>query len=129
MKVKTAQEVIASIARAVKTLPESDKRILEDIKTMRFKIRPLEGDINRLNAFDPNLLSSLWRIGKIDQIVRASFDNLSEREQDVLMEYLQLLDEETQSVSLRSSGFSDRLDILKLEVFRDEIGEDTEIIN
>ena len=104
------------------------KIMLRDIQMMRFKIRPIIGDISSLNEMNDEVIALLWKIGRIDEIIHASFKDLAEDDQDQLLEYLQHMELQTENDLrrvLRQKPSTKTNNLLKLEVFR-ELLSDTE---
>ena len=42
--------------------------MLDEIKMMNFKIRPLSGDFSFINGMDSKLIEMIWNLGKLDQL-------------------------------------------------------------
>lgn len=124
MKPKTALDVIHQIRVIVSAKPRSSQAMLEDMKVMQFKIRPVDGDIGKLNGLDDKLIYSLWKIGKIDELVRSSFKALSHDDKETLISYLREFESRTQqeimSKSRKRRDAKSSLEILKLEIFKDK---------
>lgn len=119
---KKAFEIIREIIE-IENAPTSDSQMAADIATMRFKIRSLSGNFSRLSFLGGGIIRSLWKIGKIDEIVSASFDSLETPEKEILIDYLDGLEEMEPF-----AGQFDNVDkeIFTLEVFRDN-GRDRRI--
>lgn len=112
-----AIEIIEQIVRAIDKLPLADTEVVEDIATMRFKIRSLSGNFAAPTMFHRNILRSLWKIGKIDEIVSSSFDKLETNEKEKLINYLDSL--EDLEPFLGDTIDDSSKEIFALEVFRD----------
>jgi len=43
------------------------RKMYDDVRMMKFVIRPLQGDITRVDFTDSNLIETLWSLGKLDE--------------------------------------------------------------
>ena len=121
-------DIIRKIVTEVEQPKPAFKIMLRDIQMMRFKIRPIIGDISSLNEMNDEVIALLWKIGRIDEIIHASFKDLAEDDQDQLLEYLQHMELQTENDLrrvLRQKPSTKTNNLLKLEVFR-ELLSDTE---
>lgn len=118
---KSALDIIEEIMHEVEETNLGKDIMLEEVQMMGFKIRQLTGDVNAIAKMDNTMIESLWRIGKIDQIINASFDDLEEEEQVRLLEYLKSVEmntEENIESALQMKKTKKSSKMLKLEVFR-----------
>lgn len=60
----------------------SPEKMFEEIRMMRFKIRPLAGDISLVNVKNVQLIEALWGLGKIDDFFHKKFGKLSLKGKD-----------------------------------------------
>ena len=128
MRKISALDIIKKIVTEVEQPRPAFKIMLRDIQMMRFKIRPIIGDISSLNEMNNEVIALLWKIGRIDEIIHASFKDLAEDDQDQLLEYLQHMELQTENDLrrvLRQKPNTKTNNLLKLEVFR-ELLSDTE---
>ena len=68
--------------------------MVRDIQMMGFKIRPLVGDISAIAKMHDEVVRSLWKIGKIDEIISSSIYELEEDDQERLIDYLKKMESE-----------------------------------
>lgn len=125
---KSALDIIKQIMNEVETELPTQENMLRDVQMMGFKIRQITGDMSSLASFDSNVIESLWKIGKIDEIISSHFDSLDEDDQDRLLNYLHSIESETEQslqksiktkkLTSRSGGKKSSTNILKLEVFK-----------
>lgn len=124
-KKQNAQELIKKIALEIESATPTATQMIAELKMMQFKIRPLTGDLFDLTSVHTlPFLTSLWRIGKIEEVVRTAADTLEESELETLFDYVDSLqdkldngfgyDEKGSFVALANPT-----KLLKLEVFRD----------
>lgn len=119
---RTAIDIIRQISLEVEHRNLPLEVMVRDLQLMKFKIRSLIGDISFLETENHNLVTSLWKIGKIDEIVSSSLHELEEEEQEALIKYFNGIEARIQDnirASLRLKDFSDESSVLKLEIFKD----------
>lgn len=122
MRRKTAFDIIKQIHTEVEEQGMSLEAMVRDIQMMGFKIRPLIGDISTIATMHDEVVRSLWKIGKIDEIVNESLYDLEEDDQDRIIEYLKKMETEAENRirdSLQNRNKLSKKQILKIEVFKD----------
>lgn len=121
---QTALDIIRKIVVEVEEASPSPESMLSDMKHMKFKVRSISGDIDVLSRIQSHILESLWRIGKLDQIVTEAFPNLSDMDQDQLLDYVEQVEMKTQhqleAVKMAFPVNKAPQQTLHIEVFRDE---------
>jgi len=81
-------DLIKKITLEIEAAKPSRERMIEDIKMMKFKIRPLFGDVFELVRREMGFLESLWKIGKIEELVSGGVPKLNDEEKEVFFRYL-----------------------------------------
>ena len=119
---KSAFDIIRQIANEVEDAVPTQSTMRSDIQMMGFKVRQITGDVSALSQLDNNVVHTLWKIGKIDEIVRASFEDLDEDDQDRLLDYLHAIEIKTEQVLQQSIAIKRQRGrtrkLLKLEIFK-----------
>lgn len=121
----TAQDFIRKISVEIEQVVPSQNEMIAEIKMMRFKIRPLVGDLFSLSGSHRGpLITSLWKLGKIEETMHSAFETLDQDEMDDLFDYLDELQKKlNQGFGYDENGtfFADAhpTHMLKLEIFRD----------
>ncbi len=122
MKRKTAFDIIKQIHIEVEQQAISLDVMIQDIRMMGFKIRPLIGDISLIVTMHEEVVRSLWKIGKIDEIISDAMYELEEDDQDRLIDYLTKMEREAENRirdSLIRKKTVSKKQLLKVEVFKD----------
>lgn len=118
----TAIDIIRKIMLKIEQPKPPHETMRKEIQLMKFKIRPVVGDIANLKKMDNQIVEILWQVGKIDEIVHRSFDDLNEDDQDRLLEYLQHVElkaQEDMRNLIRSSRSNRKSKALKIEIFKE----------
>jgi len=71
--------------------PPSFEQMLSEVRMMRFKVRPLQGDISVLNVSNQTLVETLWRLGKMDAFVESHAQNLDKKNETTFYHYFDSL--------------------------------------
>lgn len=82
-------EIINKIKKEIEEVRIPREKMIQELKMMNFKIKPVIGDLFQAAQKQDLFLESLWKIGKIDEIVSFYSDRLSEEEKKVLFQYLE----------------------------------------
>ncbi|EKE13805.1 MAG: hypothetical protein ACD_12C00810G0003 [uncultured bacterium] len=120
-KKEKAINLIKKLTLQLENTKPSKKAMIEDVKMMSFKIRPLFGDISTLANNQVGFLEVLWKIGKIEEIVTEGIKNLDEEEKKTFFQYLE-------NVQRKMSFYIDsfppknqqKMESLELEIFKDK---------
>lgn len=130
----TAMELIKEVRSEVEAKSLTREQMIEEIKMMKFKIRPISGDVFYLIAHDMGFLESIWRLGKIEEIVSQSFKRLDARQKDILSKYLDDLEWRAQQKiisSIENLPYIDqnKVRLIQLEVFKDKLSRRVRNLN
>ncbi len=74
----------------------TDKKMLEEVQMMNFKIRPLQGDISILDLKDKQLIEALWSLGKLDEFFKKEYHKISVRSRPLAFKIFQDLSQKFQ---------------------------------
>ncbi len=122
MRRRTAFDIIKQIHSEVEEQGLSLEAMVRDIQMMGFKIRPLVGDISTIAKMHDEVVRSLWKIGKIDEIINSSIYDLEEDDQDRLIDYLKKMETQAEDhirESIQKRNKLSKKQLLKIEVFKD----------
>ena len=101
----------------------SVKKMYEDIRLMKFKIRPLQGDISRINFQNEMLIEMLWSLGKLDEVFQKEYELLSVGSRDTFYKLFDNLYKEYQSklnnIHIRQDRPAENSNTLEMEIFKE----------
>lgn len=127
MKRKGNNDLLGILLEFKKDLSEnkpSTDEMFEQVRMMRFKIKPLQGDVSLLNLKDKKLIEILWNLGKLDDFYHRQNSQLSENEKEVLFSFFDDLYEQFQSelskVDLRAAEQVGATSAIEMEIFKEE---------
>lgn len=107
--------------QAINTTQPTQKKMVEDIKMMQIKIRPVAGDLFSVKHTEDQFIRSLWQVSKIEQIAREASTILDDIEAENFFSYLESVNEQRQFIE--SEQYADDMRIVTLEVFKPEESE------
>lgn len=111
----TALNLIKKIDGEIISVTPSRETMLEDIKMMQFKIRPLTGNVFDLARQENRFLEALWKTGKIEEIISQVLPQLDKKERETFFHYLRHL----QSSLGEKITYGENVKIFEFEVFRE----------
>lgn len=109
-------EVINKIKNEVEEAKIPREKMIEELKMMNLKIKPVIGDLFQAVKKQGIFLESLWKISKIDEILSFYLDRLSKREKEILFQYLENFKHRVESINSEISHKPSSEDITVLEV-------------
>jgi UDP-galactopyranose mutase len=93
MPKKTSNDVVEKVTHFQRQILENKPtfvQMYEEIRMMKFKIRPVVGDISVLNLKNSGFIEILWSLGKLDEFFQHEYGKLSYKKRDL---FLRLFDE------------------------------------
>lgn len=97
--------------------------MLDEIKMMNFKIRPLSGDFSIINGMDSKLIEMIWNLGKLDQLYRDKENLLKSKDRKLFMKFFESIHEKFQKdlglLKFKNNDQVESSNILEMEVFRE----------
>lgn len=123
---KTTKDIISlfgNIQKEISAKPNVDQ-MFKEVQMMKFKIKPIQGDLMSFNLKNQNFIESLWSLGKLDEFFFKEVPSLSKKEKEVFMrifdslyfKYQQQLNQtnlQQRKISLTKTG------LLELEIFKE----------
>lgn len=97
--------------------------MLDEIKMMNFKIRPLSGDVSIIRAMDSKLIEMVWNLGKLDQLYREKERFLKLKDRELFVKFFESMHEKFQKelglVQVTVPEQVESAHALEMEVFRE----------
>jgi hypothetical protein len=78
MKKRESKDVLEIISHFQKTLMNkpTPEQMFEEIRMMKFKIRPTQGDISGIDLHDSRFIETIWSLGKIDELFQKEYQKM-----------------------------------------------------
>ncbi len=100
------------------------QEMIDEVRMMKFKIRPMQGDILLFNLKDERLIEVLWGLGKLDQLFHNTYHKLSSRDKGVFFRIFdgmyQRLQTELSKINLRKDRLSQTPPVVEMEIFKEQ---------
>lgn len=65
--------------------------MLDEVRMMKFKIRPVSGDLLSIDLRNDKFIETLWNLGKLDEFYQSEFPKLSRKNQQVFFQIFENL--------------------------------------
>lgn len=97
--------------------------MLDEIRMMNFKIRPVSGDVSLISTMGSKLIEMVWNLGKLDQLYREQRRYLRNKDRELFHKFFESMHDKFQKeLGLVQLHVPEQLDSpheLEMEVFRD----------
>ncbi|MEK7597140.1 MAG: hypothetical protein AAB441_00670 [Patescibacteria group bacterium] len=93
MKKKISRDVISlfgNIQKIISAKPNINQ-MFEEVQMMKFKIKPIQGDLMSFNLRNEQFIESLWSLGKLDEFFFREVPTLSKKEKEIFMKFFDSL--------------------------------------
>lgn len=102
----------------------SHKQMMEEVRMMKFRVRPMQGDILLFNLQDERLIEVLWSLGKLDELFQNKFQKLSSKDKSVFFRIFDSMYQNFQSelgkINLRKDKPSNISPTVEIEIFKEQ---------
>lgn len=115
-------EIITAFQKIIKRKP-SVKKMYADIRLMQFRIRPIEGDITKLDVANDTFIEMLWSLGKLDEVFQKRYLDMDGQNREVVYDIFEKLYDEYQSrlnkATYRKESSVGAAPKLEMEIYRE----------
>ncbi len=115
--------ILHEYQKTIFTKKPSLEKMMDEIRMMNFKIRPLNGDITTINGMDIKLIEMIWNLGKLDELYRGKEHNLNQKDKTLFVKFFQSMHEKFQKelghLKLVKTEQEENSTVLEMEVFRE----------
>lgn len=99
--------------------------MFEELQMMRFKIKPVQGDLSILNFKDKQLIEILWNLGKLDEFFQKQYRHLSIAKKRTFYQLFENLHKNYQdqlsALSIQATEEIKLTSTVEMEIFKEEI--------
>ncbi len=126
MRKKTSTDIlslISNIQKIISTKPNTNQ-MFDEVRMMKFKIKPIHGDVSAFNLKNEKFIESLWSLGKLDEFFHKEFPQLSKKEQEVFLRFFDNLyfkyQQQLNQINLQPARVTlTKTGLLELEIFKE----------
>lgn len=101
------------------------EQMMREVYMMRFKIRPLQGDVSKLNFSNSTFVETIWQLGKMDDFIEKHLRKLDKKQEYAFFHYFDGMYKQLQDTlnSLHFGGQKGDLfikrDFIEMEIFKE----------
>lgn len=103
----------------------SHEQMVKDVYMMKFKIRPLQGDISKLNFSDATFVETIWQLGKMDDFIEKHIHLINKKQEEAFFHYFEGMYKQLQN-TLNSLNFGvqrgdlfAKRDLIEMEIYKE----------
>ena len=127
MKKKKTFDVLTLLTsfqdKIIKNKPPFEK-MLDEIRMMKFRIRPLGGDLTRINFGDQQLIETLWNLGKIDDFFQNEYGGLTAQQKKIFFKFIDNIyrkfQNELNRIKFKNDQPQDMQAMVEMEIFKEK---------
>ena len=120
---KNMSELVGSFQMLVKNKPPINQ-MYEEIRMMKFRIRPLQGNVLSVNLNNEKFSEVLWSMGKLDEFYQSEFSSLTPKNKQLFIKIFEDLhiqfQEELNRVNLLKGRYSKKPQTLEMEIYKEK---------
>ena len=119
-------DLVSSFQAQIKNKPALPQMSTE-LRMMKFRIRPIQGDFSAVDLKDEDFIRALWSLGKLDEFFQKEIIRLTKRERQIFIKIFDDLyhryQQELNSVNIyKGRPASEENKVLEMEIFREGTG-------
>jgi hypothetical protein len=123
---KPAKRNVFILIKKLKTIFDNkpdQEQMLKEVEMMRFKIRPVLGDISLLNFKNSRLVETLWSLGKLEEFFQNHFQKIPKSDRQIFFQvvgqFKEKLESQLKDVNLRQ--FVNTPQLIEMEIFKEQV--------
>ena len=119
---KDVVEILSNLKKALGVRPPFEK-MYEEIRMMRFKIKPISGDIFLIQLKNQRLIETLWSLGKLDEVFQQEYKMLDSEQKETFFRLFdnlyQQFQDQLNKINIKPEVRSTLPQVLEMEIFKD----------
>lgn len=103
----------------------SHEQMVRDVYMMKFKIRPLQGDVSKLDFSNTIFVETIWRLGKMDDFIEKYLHTIDKNQEHAFFHYFEGIYQQLQN-TLNSLHFGSQTgdifvkrDFVEMEIYKE----------
>jgi len=126
-KRKDVLDILSNFKQMLDRKPEVET-MFDEVRMMKFKIKPISGDISILHLKNNKLIEILWSLGKLDEIFQKEYRKLTVPQKEVFFRAFDTLYQQLQSqlntVNLAKEKKTPQTQssVFEMEIFKESTG-------
>jgi len=123
---KTNKDIISlfgNIQKVILTKPDINQ-MFDELQMMKFKIRPIQGELMSFDLKNKQFIESLWSLGKLDEFFYREISSLSKKEKELFIKLFDILyfkyQQQLNQSNLQKKKITlNRTGLLELEIYKE----------
>ena len=115
-------DIFNRLKKILATKP-SNQDMVSEVRMMKFKVRPISGDISLLRLNNAHLIEALWSLGKLDETFQKEFRHINADQKEVFFRFFDDLYQQFQSqlnrVNIKPEIKARLPEMLEMEIFKE----------
>lgn len=116
--------ILADFQRNTLESKPSIEAMVDEVRMMHFKIRPLQGDVSLLDLREDKLIETLWNLGKLDEFYQKHNNRLTSGQKSIFFNFFEEIygkfQNQLNKLNLRSTVEKDVPSTIEMEIFKDD---------
>ena len=121
-KTDLLEEIVKLQNNLLKNKP-SEQAMFDQVRMMRYKIRPLQGDVSMLDFKNKKFIEILWNLGKLDEFFNKRKNFLNKRQKEIFYSFFEgvyaKLQHQLNHLDLKFDQKDDTSSIIEMEIVRE----------
>ena len=103
----------------------SHEQMVQDVYMMKFKIRPLQGDVSRLNFSNTTFVETIWQLGKMDDFIEKHIHKIGKKQENAFFHYFDGMYRQLQNTlntlhfDVQKGGSFAKRDFVEMEIYKE----------
>ena len=100
-------------------------QMVRELSMMRFKIRPLQGDVSKLNFSNSTFVETIWQLGKMDDFIEKHVGKIDKKQENAFFHYFEGMYKQLQD-TLNNAPFGGqkgdlqiKRDFVEMEIYKE----------
>jgi hypothetical protein len=116
-------DILTQLQQHVLAKKPSHETMWEEVRMMKFKVRPLYGDISFLNVKNEKLIETMWSLGKLDEFFQKEYGKLPKDQKEVFSRMIDnlyaTLQTQLNGIQLKDEASPNVPQLMEMEIFRE----------
>lgn len=115
-------KLLLDFQKSLNQIPDY-KKMVEEIRMMKFKIRPIEGNLSEVDFNNKKFVEILWKLGKLDSFFQEKILSLKGKEKEFFLNFFESVyskyQEDLNKIKLSKNKFKKTDNFLAVEIFKE----------
>ncbi len=124
-QLKVKEDVFESLLSFQKNILEKEPTLTQmwqEVRMMEFKIKPIHGDIWKINFQNKQFIRTLWNLGKLEEFFQRNYQQLKPNDKKIFFDFLDELYQRYQKqlnrLRFKKNQKLSPYSVLEMEIFR-----------